>query len=259
MDMRSKPAILSGALVVALGALAVFAARPSVATVKSCGAVLGSQVCTWAVMDGKTSVEIGATIPMALIEGVPLDEEPEFPPKETGAVMLPAEARAATGIQYLGINWEAHGHPPAAFMTPHFDFHFYTISRDRVAAIDCSDTTKPATLPAGYIMEDLTTPDGHVLVGTCVPHMGMHSLPKKDAEGTRPFEAAMVLGYYGGAPIFVEPMIARDRLLKRTDFELPVPAVEDLPSGVRYPTTLRAEYDASADAYRLVFSGFTSG
>ena len=34
-------------------------------------------------------------------------------------------------------------------MTPHFDFHFYLISREEIAAIDCKSESKPAALPAG--------------------------------------------------------------------------------------------------------------
>lgn len=63
----------------------------------------------------------------------------------------------------------------------------------------------------------------------------------------------MIVGYYGGRPIFVEPMVSRAQLLRRADFELAMPAS---PDGVRYPTRFRAEYVTRSDAYRLVFSGF---
>ncbi|MFO7589036.1 MAG: hypothetical protein R6X22_13390 [Gemmatimonadota bacterium] len=62
----------------------------------------------------------------------------------------PAGARAALGMDHMGINWEPHGHPPSVFLTPHFDFHFYNIATDDVDAIDCSDASKPATLRAEY-------------------------------------------------------------------------------------------------------------
>ena len=79
-------------------------------------------------------------------------------------VDLPAEARESTGIDHLGINWEAHGHPPAIFMEPHFDFHFYSVSRDAVAAIDCADLSKPASAPEGYELPDIEIPDMGTLV-----------------------------------------------------------------------------------------------
>ena len=55
---------------------------------------------------------------------------------------------------------------------------------------------------------------------------------------------------------FIEPMVSRERLLERTDFELPVPMPEVLGQATRYPTRFVAEYDADLDAYHLVFSDF---
>lgn len=239
-------------------ALGAAAARSGTAPVESCAAVAGSQVCTWLEMDGATPVALGATIPMTLIQGVPAEQEMVWPPQELGAVALPDEARKALGVDHLGINWEAHGHPPTPFMTPHFDFHFYNIDPAQVAAIDCSDSSKPSALPGSYVLPDVDVPEMGTLLGLCVPKMGMHAMPAADLEGPGPFQADLVLGYYHASPIFFEPMIAQARLLKRTDFTLPVPQVKNLPSGVRYPTEFSATYDAQNQAYRLVFSGFGS-
>lgn len=97
-----------------------------------------------------------------------------------------------------------------------------------------------------------------VLVGLCVPNMGMHAMPEPDVAATDAFDASMMLGYYEGLPVFFEPMVSRDVLLRRTDFDLPMPSVAGLPSGVRYPNRFSAEFDAASDAYRLVFSDFRS-
>lgn len=215
-------------------------------------------MCTWVLMEGGAAAELGATIPMDLIEGVPSDAEMVWPPEQMGTVPLPDEARRAFGIDHLGINWEAHGHPPASFLTPHFDFHFYTVTEGDVAAIDCTDASKPSQLPAGYALPDIDIPGMGVLVGLCVPRMGMHAMVEGEVEETAAFEASMMLGYYGGAPVFFEPMVSRERLLERSDFALPVPVIEDLPAGVRYPTKFRAEYEAGDDRYRLIMSGFGS-
>ncbi len=69
----------------------------------------------------------GATVPLASIEGAPADADMVFPPVLVAVVRLPEEVREVTGFDHLGINWEAHGHPPALFMAPQFDFHFYTM------------------------------------------------------------------------------------------------------------------------------------
>lgn len=225
-------------------------------TIHSCGPVLEHEVCTWVVLDGAAPVELGATVPLALIESVPPDAPMTWPPEELAAVRLPVEARTSLGIDHLGINWEAHGHPPGPFMTPHFDFHFYNLTRVQVSAIDCSDVTKPPTLPSGYTLPDIDVPELGLLTGLCVPRMGMHAMPDEELEGAGPFGATMVMGYYQGVPVFFEPMVSRDLLLQRSDFELPVPPMGPLPDGVHYPTRFRAQYDEVKDEYRLIMAGF---
>jgi hypothetical protein len=255
------PRTLSAATALALtvGTLAAVSAdsQPR-STSESCAPVLGSEVCTWVVMEREAPLELGATIPMALIEAVPADAEMEWPPRPLASIPLPVEARSALGIDHMGLNWEAHGHPPRTFMTQHFDFHFYNITEEEVGTIDCSDASKPDRIPVGYALPDIEVPGMGELVGLCVPDMGMHAMPADDVEATDPFGASMILGYYGGEPIFFEPMVARDLLLERSDFALPMPAVSGLPKGVRYPTQFRAEFDAVAAQYRLIFSGFDS-
>jgi hypothetical protein len=251
-----------GAAVVTLmlpaGALAAVISDGSRSTGETCTTVLESRVCAWVTLAGGDPVELGATIPMALIEAVPPDAAMVWPPAELGVIELPAEARAAWGIDHLGINWEAHGHPPATFMTPHFDFHFYSISREAVRGIDCTDVSKPSAIPGGYALPDIDIPDMGTLVGLCVPRMGMHAMPAADAGARDAFGASMIVGYYGGTPIFFEPMVSRALLLERSDFSLPVPSVEGLPEGVRYPSELRAKYDAEKQEYRLVATGFAT-
>ena len=122
-------------------------AQEAHSTSRSCSPVLESQVCTWVVMEGGVAVELGVTFPIAVVEAVPSDAEMVWPPEELATVLLPAEARTSLGIDHLGINWEAHGHPPARFLTPHFDFHFYNLSPSEIRAIDCSDGHQTAEAP----------------------------------------------------------------------------------------------------------------
>ena len=225
-------------------------------THESCVTTLGGDVCAWVVLEGDAVVEMGATIPMTLVEAVPADAPMVWPPEPLVTIPLPAEARSALGIDHMTVNWEAHGHPPTAFLAQHFDFHFYSIAQDAVRAIDCSDETRPATLPTGYTLPDIDVPGMGTLVGLCVPGMGMHAMPTPDASATDVFDASMIVGYYRGSPVFFEPMVARDFLRRRSSFDLPMPAVVGLSPGVRYPTAFRADVDAASDAYRLVFSGF---
>jgi hypothetical protein len=164
-------------------------------------------------------------------------------------------ARTSLGLDHLGINWEAHGHPPGPFLTPHFDFHFYNVTRQRLAGLDCADVSKPAVLPRGFALPDIDVPGLGTLHGLCVPTMGMHAMPVDDMNADGPFGATMVIGYYEGKPIFIEPMVSRERLLQRTSFALDVPAI-DVPKGVRYPRHFAAKYDAANERYDLILSGF---
>jgi hypothetical protein len=220
-----------------------------------CGTVHGAEVCTWARVSGTDVTELGATIPLAMVEQAPAHVEMHGPPQAIAKIALPEEARAATGLEFMDVFWEPHGHPPGPYLYPHFDFHFYNISMPEAQAIDCSETRKPEALPAGYALPDFEHPEMGTIVGLCVPAMGMHALPASELESTEPFTATMLVGYYEGEPVFIEPMITRDLLLRRASFELDVPHV-DLPQGVRYPTRFHAEYDSEIDAYQFVLSGF---
>ena len=219
-----------------------------------CADVFGAQVCTWALLDGETVLEVGATVPLAAIENAPAEAEMTWPPRMEADIQLPQEA-APTGLRHLTIFWEPHGHPPGPYLHPHFDFHFYNLSSEETRAIDCADVTKPAVVPSGYVLPDVEVPDLGTLIGLCVPQMGMHGLSGAEIESEAAFTGTMVVGYYAGAPIFVEPMITREKLMRRESFTLEMPAVEP-PDGVRYPTRVRVDYDAAEDAYRIVRAGF---
>ena len=124
----------------------------------SCGMAFGARLCVSGKMLGQRLVELDATIPMAAIASAPAKGAMVWPPAEAAVVPMPAEVRTATGIDHLTFYWEPMGHPPKPFETPHFDFHFYTIPDSARRAIDCADKTKPAALPAGYSLEDITVP-----------------------------------------------------------------------------------------------------
>jgi hypothetical protein len=229
-----------------------------------CEDAYGADICTWATMEGDAVLEVGATIPLASIEGAPGDAPFVWPPHTEAAVNLPEAARKQNGMTHLTFLWEAMGHPPQTFLVPHFDFHFYLIPPDERLAIDCSRLSKPTDLPAGYSMPDEQLPPElaeitgtDTLVGVCVPEMGMHALVTAELESPDPFDGTLVVGYYEERPIFLEPMISRALLLNRRSFDLTVPAVPGLQG--QQPTVFRAEYDAEQDAYRFAFSGFSGG
>jgi hypothetical protein len=195
---------------------------------------------------------------MQVVDSAPADAPMVWPPVAAATIPLSATAKAA-GFDNVTIFWEAHGHPPAPYLVPHFDFHFNTITSADLAAIDCADTTKPAQLPAAYEMVDIEAPGLGTLVGLCVPQMGMHALASADLAAGTPFEKTMIVGYYGARPIFVEPMITQGALMMRRNFSLAVPSIPEGQPGVRYPSQFAAEFDSTAQAWRFVFSGLGAG
>jgi hypothetical protein len=223
----------------------------------ACGTLEGSQVCMWERVRGNTVIAFGFDVPMPAIDSAPADVPMVWPPIAEATIRVSEVVKAATGFDNITIFWEPHGHPPGPYLVPHFDFHLNTIPATEVGAIDCTDATRPARLPDSYELPDVEMPGMGTLVGLCVPRMGMHALLRSELHASTPFEKAMVVGYYRGRPIFLEPMIARATLLARRSFPLPIPRVPDAPPAVRYPTRFAAEYDSTAQAYHFVFSGLS--
>ena len=255
--VRTISAVL---LAVAVGACT--GEQPLVEVKGACADVFKAQVCTWATTKGQNLVEAGAVVPLASIENAPADQPMVWPPAAAAVIDMPEPVRQQGGLTQLTMFWEAVGHPPGAFMTPHFDFHFYTVAASERAAMDCQDLSKPATLPAAYDLPDIQLPPEMArmmgvpaLIGLCVPQMGMHALLTSEIERKDAMSGSMVIGYYKGRPIFIEPMLSKAMLMRKQSFDLPIPDVPGLAGA--HPTKFHAGYDATQQAYRFTFSGFT--
>ena len=229
-----------------------------------CTDLYKAPVCTWAKMQGGAVLEAGATVPIAGIENSPAEEAMTWPPVAAGVALIPDSARAGTGFTELSMNWEPHGHPPVAFLTPHFDFHFYLVDAAAIDQIDCKDLSKPSALPAGYELPDVVMPPPvakmigvETLVGLCVPKMGMHSIPAADNASTTAFKGDMVIGWWKGKPIFIEPMLSKAMLMEKKSFDLPIPTIPGLTGN--YPRKFHADWNAQTNSYSFVFSGFAPG
>ncbi len=251
-----------GACLIVLSACATEAKLVDVAG--ECGEAFTGQVCTFAQTHADSIVEVGATVAFAAIEQAPVEHPMAWPPTPETALSFPVAWQEASGLQESTFYWEAGGHPPAPFLTPHFDFHFNLIATADRMAIDCTDHTKPAALPAGYGMEDLALPPEmaamvgmDTLFGTCVPQMGMHALPLAELASSEPFRGSMVVGYYGGKPAFIEPMISKAMLMEKKSFDLAIPEIPGVTGS--YPRTFRATWDDAKQSYRFAFSGFAPG
>jgi hypothetical protein len=219
----------------------------------ACSPLFGSKVCTsYQMKDGKIT-ELVLRVPVAVVENAPANPTMVWPPHPDLNIPFGPVVKKQTGFTFASIWWEAHGHPPAAFMVPHFDLHFYFAPEKKIAIIDCKDTVKPKVLPAGYVLPDLTDPHIGKMVGACVPDMGMHALPATDLAQKTGWKASMMIGYYGGQPKFFEPMISNALLLQKHSFTLPVPQDIQPVAHVRYPKRFRAVYLAKAKAYDFTF------
>jgi hypothetical protein len=250
------------AVLLALAVGAFTGEAPTVEVKGACADVFKAQVCTWAKTKGKNLVEAGAVVPLASIENAPTDQPMVWPPAAAAEIDMPEVVVQHGGFTQLTMFWEPGGHPPGAFMTPHFDFHFYTVAASERTAMDCNDVSKPASLPAGYSLPDIPLPPEMAkmmgvtaLIGVCVPHMGMHALLTTEIERKDAFNGSMVIGYYKGRPVFIEPMVSKAMLMEKKSFDFPIPEVPGLAGG--HATRFHAEYDASHQAYRFIFSGFS--
>jgi hypothetical protein len=219
----------------------------------SCGSVFGVKVCTsYRTRSGKVTA-FTLSVPVAAIEQAPAKVPMVWPPKADAVVRLAPAVEEQTGFQFANIYWEAGGHPPGAYMVPHFDFHFYFVPEGKVQAIDCKDASKPSALPAGYTLPDVNVPQLGELVGLCVPAMGMHAVPDADLKAKAPWEASLLVGYYKGQPMFIEPMVTRAFLLQKRSFSLTIPEIAQMPH-VRYPKRFRAVYVPKSNTYDFTFS-----
>jgi hypothetical protein len=242
--------------VLALAAIAVFVcgakAQAKDADAQNCGTVFGAKVCTsYRTHAGKVT-DFSMHVPIALLDQAPATAPMVWPPKADLAIPFPDAVKEQTGFTFSNIYWNPMGHTPEAYMVPHYDFHFYFVPQETVAAIDCKDTNKPSAIPTGYAMPDENVPPIGNLVGICIPLMGMHAVPAGDLT-TKLWDGSLLVGYYSGKPIFIEPMITKALLMKKQSFSLPVPEIAPTPN-VRYPSRFNAVYDAKSDSYDFTFS-----
>lgn len=210
------------------------------------GLLFGSRVTAWSAFAADGSVlEVGVRLPMSAVEAAsdPLTNAPAL------SLAMPSRVSTTTFFNHLDLYWSNGGHGPT-YENAHFDLHFFRITTAEVSAIDCSDRTPvPASLLAPGYSPGSVSPE-------CDPQIGFHASPDIDFEGT-PFSKTMILGFYGGKTIFVEPMLTSEKLRLRRSFTVDMPHPATL-GGVRtrFPTKFDARFDAAGDAYDLVFGAF---
>lgn len=176
----------------------------------------------------------------------------------TFSYLLPMpQTGPATVVDHVVVDWEAVGHPPSGvYDVPHFDFHFYTVSRgeiDRIAFSDDKASGDPSQQPPA----DLMAPGYVVPPGTAVPKMGVHAIDPRSAEfQQQPFTTTFIYGYYDRKQVFVEPMASLAFLKTRPSFSAPVPRPERYTRPGLYPSSYSIRYDDVAKGYEVTLGTF---
>lgn len=167
---------------------------------------------------------------------------------------LPTEA-GSTPYTHVVIGWNPMGHPPMVYQTPHFDVHFYQISRaarDLIVPSDPQFDAKMANKPSAALI-----PASYVLTPGGVPRMGAHWVDVTAPElNGQPFTTTFIYGSYDGAFIFVEPMVAKAFLETRPTFTSAIKLPSQYATPGNYPTTYTVAYDAATKEYRVALGGF---
>lgn len=193
--------------------------------------------------------------------------------------LLTMPTQNPTPYQFVELDWNPGGHEPAGvYDVPHFDFHFWTVSRDVRASIDPASPIygqQAANLPANEYRApfylDGATAAGAPAGAVAVPFMGLHWLDVRSPELQRltghpeaykPFTKTFLYGSWNGQFVFDEPMITRAYIMAKRDAT--DPAVRDevtpvstpqhsSPAGF-YPSAYRIAYDAAAREYRIALT-----
>ena len=184
--------------------------------------------------DGPSSIGVAMT-PASLNSLPPTDTMWDLP--------LPSGVSVAP-FDHVTINWNAHGHPPAVYGLPHFDFHFYTISVLKQAAIQGGPDT--VTVPAADV------PTDYVTGVDAVPDMGVHWADTTAAEfHGQMFDRTLIYGFYHGSLVFIEPMITSAFLSTEPDVTAQVKQPQEFVKPGRYPTSYSVRMDHSSNTIRV--------
>ena len=236
-------------------------------------------------------LEIGVAMSESAMEGLPAPvampamtmpaDASKNPHQHEGSTvhLLTMPSQNPTPYQFVELDWNPGGHEPAGvYDIPHFDFHFYVVSREVRASIVPTDpqyAQQAASLPGAefrapfYI--DAATAAGAPAGAVAVPQMGLHWLDVRSPELQRmtghpeafkPFTKTFIYGSWNGQFIFDEPMITRAYIMAKRDASdpavrneiVPVPTAQRYSPAGFYPSAYRIAYDARAREYRIALT-----
>ncbi|HEV2219550.1 MAG TPA: DUF5602 domain-containing protein, partial [Casimicrobiaceae bacterium] len=196
------------------------------------------------------AASIGVVFTPGVLDGLPKAakvRDPDFP----YALPMPAKG-PKTVVDHVVIDWESAGHPPPhVYDVPHFDFHFYLVSRAAQMKVDFKDENAsgdPSQQPPSELM-----PTGYMLPpGTAVPQMGVHAIDPASPEfHGKPFTATFIYGYYDKQQTFVEPMVTLAYLKSKPSFSAPLARPGSYTKPGAYPSAYRVRYDPARKVYEV--------
>jgi len=210
-------------------------------------------------------MEVGIALDARALEGLS--------PTEPRVSIVPLPPQSPAPYEFVMLDWNPEGHePPGVYDVPHFDFHFYAVPEEEVAAIlpgDPDYASEANNLPTGDYVPPFYTvlaPPGLTPADVAVPQMGVHWVDVRSPElqamfgnpgGYVPFDATFIYGSWDGHFTFLEPMVTRAFLLTHPDQLRPVSQPAAYPEPGWYPAAYRISYDAQAREYRIALTQLT--
>jgi hypothetical protein len=152
-----------------------------------------------------------------------------------------------TMVDHISFDFNAHGHePPGVYDVPHFDIHFYNISKAERAVIQPNTAAMDLLPSAEYIPRDYAPiPGGDI-------NMGKHWT---DTTGTefhgKPFDKTFIYGSYNGMFIFHEAMVALSYLQTKPNVTMEVKQQSKVQVGGYYPSAFSITYDEAKQLYTV--------
>ncbi len=170
-------------------------------------------------------------------------------------IPMPPQA-SSTPYDHIGLDWNPAGHPPGPYLLPHFDVHFYTVTRaQRTAMTGVGDDSARIVAPP----DSKYLPTGYISTHEGVPQMGMHWVDPTSPElNGATFTETMIWGSYDGKIVFQEPMITRDYLISKPNMSKNLKLPTDYQrTGLFYPTTYNVRFNSSTNEYVVSLGAMT--
>jgi len=234
--------------------------------------------------DRDRPLELGVSLTDGVMDGLPAAEGPSVhPPAVHGhesmtVSLLDLPQGNTTPYRFVQLNWNPSGHEPTAiYGLPHFDFHFYTISkaaRDAIVPTDPDFAIRAASLPPAefrppFYLDNATAVSLPAALVT-VPRMGLHWIDVRSPElqaalgnpaGFQPFTKTYFVGSWDGRFIFGEPMITRAYLLAvrdaASDEIIPLPVAARVEPAGFYPAAYRIAYEPQSHEFLVALTRLT--